>query len=137
MIYLLCIIKLGCQSVGSGGVMGKGLYLLIMVACGTIGKKHVLQQKLKNTGWVFYFYFFILTLHCFGLLWSKIQIQNIFILTQYSLIHFLSFSSIAAVICHYTDVFQVASHPTFESVGKSGAEQLVAFPFLILMAFIL
>jgi len=67
-----------CQSVGSGGVMGKGLYLLIMVACGTI----------------------------------------------------------AAVICHYTDVFQVASHPTFESVGKSGAEQLVAFPFLILMAFI-
>ena len=50
---------------------------------------------------------------------------------------FCPFSILAGVICHYTDVFQVASHPTFESVGKSGAEQLVAFPFLILMAFLL
>ena len=52
MIYLT-IIKLGCQSVGSGGVMGILLHLFIMVACGTVGKKHILQQKLKNTGWFF------------------------------------------------------------------------------------
>ena len=53
MIYLLLIIKLGCQSVGSGGVMGIVLHLFIMVFCGTVGKKHILQQKLENTGWFF------------------------------------------------------------------------------------
>ena len=67
MIYLT-IIKLGCQSVGSGGVMGIVLHLFIMVACGTVGKKHILQQKLKNTGW-FFFHFDI------ALLWLAL-IQN-------------------------------------------------------------